>query len=217
MKFILTVFGLTFFGLGLPAAAAGFASAQAGSPAPKQAATVQVGTAEDEAAVRAIINHWQQSWENFDASILAGDYADDADWHNAFGVHLEGGAKIVDFVSTVVKRATVQGRHTTWGEPSVRFLRPDVALAYRDYTTVGHKTLNGQEMPQRNTHSTWILTKDGGKWRIASHVISDDNAAPVADGEITLRPLRHTGRRALNDNPLVSDAARDALLVKVFE
>ncbi|HEX3586699.1 MAG TPA: SgcJ/EcaC family oxidoreductase [Candidatus Angelobacter sp.] len=175
MKFILTVLGS-----GLLAAVTGFASAQAGAPAPKQAATIQAGTAEDEAAVRAIINHWQQNWEDFDASVLAGDYADDADWQNAFGVRLKGGAKIVEFVSTVVKRATVQGRHTTWGEPSVRFLRPDVALAYRDYTTVGHKILNGQEMPRRNTHSTWILTKDGGKWRIASHVICDDNAAAAS-------------------------------------
>lgn len=163
--------------LGLVVAVSGFALAQAGPPAPKQVATVQLGTGEDEAAIRAIVNHWQQSWENFDASILAGDYADDADWLNAFGVRIKGGAKIVEFVSKVVKRPTVQGRHTTWGEPTVRFVRPDVALAYRDYTTVGHKTLNGQEMPQRNTHSTWLLTKDGGRWRIASHVISDDNGA----------------------------------------
>jgi uncharacterized protein (TIGR02246 family) len=154
-----------------------FASAQTGSAAPKQAATVQVGTGEDEAAIRAIVNHWQQSWENFDASILAGDYADDADWLNAFGIRIKGGAKIVEFVSKVVKRPTVQGRHTTWGEPTVRFVRPDVALASRDYTTVGHKTLNGQEMPERNTHSTWLLTKDGGSWRIASQVICDDNGA----------------------------------------
>ncbi len=175
MKCILAFLDLGL-GLALLAATTGLASAQDGSP-PKQAATVQAGTAEDEAAIRAIVNHWQQSWENFDASILAGDYAEDADWLNAFGIRLKGGAKIVDFVSKVVKRSTVQGRHTTWGEPTVRFVRPDVALAYRDYTTVGHKTLNGQEMPQRNTHSTWFLTKDGGKWRIASQVISDDNAA----------------------------------------
>ena len=83
----------------------------------------------------------------------------------------------MDFVSKVVKRPTVQGRHTTWSEPTVRFVRPDVALAYRDYSTVGHKDFSGKEMPERKTHSTWILTKDGGRWRIASHVISDDNDA----------------------------------------
>jgi uncharacterized protein (TIGR02246 family) len=168
MKCILVFLGLLALG--------SFAS-QTGPPAPKQVATVQLGTGEDEAAIRAIVNHWQQSWENFDASILAGDYADDADWLNAFGVRIKGGAKIVDFVSKVVKRPTAQGRHTTWSEPTVRFVRPDVALAYRDYSTVGHKDFSGKEMPERKTHSTWILTKDGGRWRIASHVISDDNDA----------------------------------------
>jgi uncharacterized protein (TIGR02246 family) len=169
MKFIFVFLGLLILG--------SFASAQGAPSAPKQPATVQAGTAGDEAAIRAIINHWQQSWENFDASVLAGDYADDADWLNAFGVRIKGGAKIVEFVSKVVKRPGVQDRHTTWGEQTVRFVRPDVALAYRDYSTVGHKALNGQEMPQRNTHSTWVLTKEGSKWRIASQVISDDNGA----------------------------------------
>jgi uncharacterized protein (TIGR02246 family) len=163
--------------LGLVIAVSGSALAQAGPSIPKQAATIQVGTGEDEAAIRIIINHWQQAWENHDASILSGDYAEDADWLNAFGIRLKGGAKIVGFVSTVVKRPNVQGRQTTWGEPTVRFVRPDVALAYRDYATVGHKTPSGQEMPERKTHATWFLTKDGGKWRIASHVICDDNAA----------------------------------------
>ena len=160
--------------LGLAAIAIS-AAIQAGSQKPQK-----VAAAEDEVAIRAIVNHWQQSWENFDPSVLQGDYADDADWLNAFGIRIKGGAKILDFVSTVVKRPNVQGRHTTWDEPSIRFVRPDVALAYRDYRTIGHKTFDGKEMPQRNTHSTWILTKDDGRWRIASQVISDDNSGAMA-------------------------------------
>jgi uncharacterized protein (TIGR02246 family) len=159
---------------GLIAILMSFASAQPASQQPKT-----VGSAEDEAAVRAIVLHWQQSWENFDAAVLQGDYADDADWLNAFGVRIKGGAKIVQFVSKVVKRPNVQGRKTTWDEPVIRFVRPDVALAVRDYRTIGHKTFDGTEMPQRSTHSTWLLTKESGKWRIASQVISDDNAAAV--------------------------------------
>jgi uncharacterized protein (TIGR02246 family) len=130
--------------------------------------------AEDETAIRAIVNHWQQAWSKFDASVLEGDYADDADWANAFGVRNKGSAKILEFMTGMFKRPNVQGRHTTWDEPRIRFVRPDVAMAYRDYQTLGHKTLDGREMPQRNTHSTWILTKDDGKWRIASQIISDD-------------------------------------------
>jgi uncharacterized protein (TIGR02246 family) len=145
------------------------ASGQPSSARPKQ-----FGSAEDETAIRAIVSHWQQAWSNFDASVLEGDYADDAVWANAFGVRNKGSAKILAFMTGMFKRPKVQGRRTTWEEPRVRFVRADVALAYRDYKTIGHKTPDGNEMPQRNTHSTWLLTKDDGKWRIVSQVISDD-------------------------------------------
>ncbi len=134
----------------------------------------------DEAAIRAIVNHWRDTWEKFDASALEGDYAENADWLNAFGVRIEGGPKIVAFMRQMVKRPNVQGRHTIWEEPRIRFLRPDVAVAYLDYKTVGHKLPNGIEMPQRNTHSTWVLAKDAGGWRIASQVIYDDNSSAAA-------------------------------------
>jgi uncharacterized protein (TIGR02246 family) len=134
----------------------------------------QGGPAGDEAAVKNVVDHWRQAWERFDGSALQGDYTEDADWLNAFGIRKKGSAEIVAFVSEVVRRPGVQGRHTPWGEIHVRFVRPDVALAYRDYQTLGHKMLDGKELPERRTHATWTLIKDGGKWRIASHVISDE-------------------------------------------
>lgn len=135
----------------------------------------QAGSASDQAAIRAIVDHWRQTWDRFDASALAGDYTEDADWQNAFGVRKKGNAEIVAFVSAVVKRPMNQGRHTTWKDPEIRFVRPDVAIVYRDYQTGGNRTADGKDAPERRTHSTWILVKDAGKWRIASQVISDDN------------------------------------------
>ncbi len=128
----------------------------------------------DEASVKAIVDHWRQAWERFDGSVLQGDYAEDADWLNAFGVRKNGGSEIVAYVSEVVKRPLVQGRQTTWGEIHVRFVRPDIAFAYRDYQTVGHKTPDGHEMAPRHTHANWVLAKEAGVWRIVSHVISDE-------------------------------------------
>jgi uncharacterized protein (TIGR02246 family) len=135
----------------------------------------QGGSSPDEAAVRAIVNHWQQHWEKLDAALLDGDYAPDAELLNAFGVRLKGSENILSFMAQVVKRPNMQGRQTTWDAPSIRFLRTDVAIASRDYRTRNHPTLNGQQMPERHTHCTWVLTKDDGKWRIASQIISDDN------------------------------------------
>ena len=106
---------------------------------------------------------------------MKGDYAEDADWQNAFGVRYKGRANILAFIAAVVKRPQNQERHTTWGAPQIRFVRPDVAIAYRDYQTGGNKAQDGSDLPERHTHSTWILSKDGGKWLIVSQVISDDN------------------------------------------
>lgn len=163
MKRILNVMSLALIPISL-------VLAQPGSLTSKQGESVA-----DEAAIRTIIQHWQQNWDKFDASVLEGDYAEDADWLNAFGVKHKGGASIVAFVGTVVKRPQNQGRHTTWGTPEIRFVRPDVAIAYRDYQTEGNKAANGKDAPERRTHSTWIMAKNGGKWQIISQVISDDN------------------------------------------
>lgn len=163
MKGILAVLALVL-------AHAGLVSGQA---LPQKAK--QIGSAEDDAAIRDIVSHWQRNWDKFDASVLKEDYAQDADWQNAFGVRKKGSAEILAFVGGVVKRPQNQDRHTTWGTPQVRFVRPDIAIAYRDYQTGGNKAPDGSDLPERHTHSTWILAKDGGKWRIVSQVISDDN------------------------------------------
>src|SRR5579884_545393 len=131
-------------------------------------------SAQDEAAVKAVVDHWRQAWEHFDASVLRGDYAGDADWLNAFGVRKKGGPEIVAFVSQVVQRPNLHDRRTTWGEVHVRFVRPDVAVAYRDYQTAGHKLPDGRELPERRTHANWVLTKDGATWHITLHIISDE-------------------------------------------
>jgi hypothetical protein len=66
----------------------------------------------DEAAIRVIVSHWQQAWDNFNASVLDGDYAEDADWMNAFGAKEKGATKIMLYMVEVVKRPSVAGRHT---------------------------------------------------------------------------------------------------------
>jgi len=135
------------------------------------------GTEADGAAIRTIVNHWREMWDHFDASPLRDDYAQDADFLNAFGTRLKGQAEILTFAARVVQRPNVRDRHTTWSEPSVRFVGPDVAIASRDYTTTGHRTASGEAMAPRKTHALWVLRKDAGRWRIVSQMIADENNA----------------------------------------
>ena len=147
--------------------------------APSQTETLsnRSGSNEDAAAIKQVIMHWQEGWDQLNSKPLIGDYADDADWMNAFGRKQKGAADIVTSMESLFRSPAVKARRTTFGEPRIKFLRPDVALAYRDYQSVGTKLPDGKDMPRRNTHSTWILTKESGKWLIASQVISDDKEA----------------------------------------
>lgn len=144
-------------------------------PARPSAQPASDATSAEVAAIRSVVEHWRQTWDGFDASPLKNDYADDADWLNAFGIRLHGRAEILKFMADVVQRPTVKARHTVWEEPRIRLVRADVALATRDYRTVGHKTPDGKEMPERHTHSTWLLIKNASHWQIVNQVISDDN------------------------------------------
>ncbi len=135
------------------------------------------GTDVDTAATRTVVDHWRQMWDRFDASSLRDDYAEDADFLNAFGTRLKGRAEILSFANRVVRRPNVQDRHTVWSEPVIRFVRPDVAICSRDYTTSGQRTLEGQPIGVRKTHAVWVLRRDEGKWHVISQFISDENSA----------------------------------------
>ena len=127
----------------------------------------------DEATIRAIAKHWEEAWQRFDASVLANDYATDADFMDAFGNRHKGSVAIVNAMTRQLASPRVRQRQTTWKPPVVRFVRDDVAVVYQDYETVGQTTPTGEAVPKRDTRSVRVLTKDGGQWRIVTHYIMD--------------------------------------------
>jgi len=133
----------------------------------------QTDRSADEAAIRAIAEHWEQAWQRFDASVLANDYAADADFMDAFGNRQKGSEAIANAMTRQLASPQVRQRQTTWKTPVVRFVRNDVAIVYQDYETVGQTTPTGEAVPKRDTRSVRVLTKDGGQWRIVTHYIMD--------------------------------------------
>jgi uncharacterized protein (TIGR02246 family) len=143
------------------------------------------GRAEDEAAIRRILANWDRGWDGFDARLAAMDYADDADWLNAFGRKKKGRAELQQFLAELFVRPDMKAARFTTTSVSIRFIRPDVAVAYTDFVGVGQKTLSGKEMGKRVGHQIRVLSKEGGKWVIVSHQIMDERErALTATGAI---------------------------------
>ena len=56
------------------------------------------GNVADKAAIRQAIANWDAGWKEFNAELASQDYADDADWTNAFGRSRKGKAEIQKFL-----------------------------------------------------------------------------------------------------------------------
>ena len=128
----------------------------------------------DETAIKEIIASWDQGWKDFDAALATRDYAPDADWTNAFGVSRKGQPEIYKFLADFYKHPGTRSRKSTPSKTTIRFLRPDIAVASSYRETIGQKTASGAEYPTRKTHDQRVFVRDKGKWSIISHLIMDE-------------------------------------------
>lgn len=141
---------------------------------------VAADTKADEAAIREIIDHWDQGWAKFDPTLASQDYADDADWTNAFGISRKGRPEIFQFLEKIYKSPQMTPRRSTPSQSTIRFPRSDIAVAASYRETVGQKTASGDVYPTRKTRDLRILARlpstkaDGGRWVIVSHLIADE-------------------------------------------
>lgn len=129
-----------------------------------QTANSPKDSAQDEAAIRAIIRGVEAAWNAHDGKAFAAPFAADADYVIVNGGYIKGRDAIeqghTQIFSTIYKEsrnaATIKG---------VRFLRPDVAVAHIEWNLefkAGGETRKGHGM------NTMVFTKDNGKWSIAA-------------------------------------------------
>jgi len=127
----------------------------------------------DQALIEQVIENWNRAWQTKDAKLAARDYSDDADWTNAFGMKKKGRAEIEKTLAEVFSLSFVMAGQSKIAEQSVRFIKPDVALAITRVERAGQRTPSGEELGARQTSHPRVLMKSKGRWEIISHLISD--------------------------------------------
>ncbi len=116
----------------------------------------------DEQAVRQIVKQLEDGWNAHDGKAFAAPFAADADYVVVNGSKLKGREAIeqghAGIFTTIYKESHNSGTVT-----SVRFLRPNVAVAHVEWDL---EISPGDE--KAKAISTLVLTKDGAKWSIAA-------------------------------------------------
>ena len=127
------------------------------------AVRAQTPTAE-EAAIKQLVQQVQDGWNAHDGTAFSAPFAADADYVVVNGMKVKGRDEIekghTQIFTTIYKDsrnlATVKG---------IRFLRPDVALVHIEWNL---EYSAGGEKKKSRAMNNWVVTKDNGKWSIAS-------------------------------------------------
>ena len=128
----------------------------------------------DQDAIRRAIANWDRGWKDFNARLATQDYADDADWTNAFGRARKGRVEVEKYLTDLFQTPQIRSRTSTTSTVDIRFVRPDVAAVTSSRDTVGQRTASGAEYPTRKTHDLRVMANHNGKWVVVSHLIMDE-------------------------------------------
>lgn len=127
------------------------------------AQTSQAASA-DEAAIRQIVQQVQDAWNAHDGKAFAAPFAADADYVVVSGMYIKGREAIEQGHTQIFSTLYKESKNAATVK-SVRFLRPDVAVAHVEWNL---EFLAGGETKKAQAINTMVLTKEGGKWGIAA-------------------------------------------------
>lgn len=129
--------------------------------------SIPPGTRNDEDAIMAVIAATTDAFSRRDAKAWVKFCTPDAQLVTVRGESMTGVAQIEKGLATIFQ---TRGRRVTLKtlEVSVRFIRPDVALAHVKNELSGLLAPDGQTMPPHQELSVRVFVKDEGAWRIAA-------------------------------------------------
>jgi hypothetical protein len=62
--------------------------------------------------------------------------------------------------------------------PEVRFIRSDVAAVHEYHEREGQHLADGTVIPIRRVHTTFVLSKENGRWLVRYQFIGDERERP---------------------------------------
>lgn len=131
----------------------------------------------DREAILHSFESWNLGWAKADADLAVRDYADDADWTNAFGDRFQGKVALREGLARIFALDFVMAGDSGGNEfNDVTFLSPDVALVRSKLVRSEQQTSSGETMPDRHINHLRVYHKRDERWLVVSHLISDARA-----------------------------------------
>lgn len=125
------------------------------------------GAREDEEAIRQVIVEMTEGFNKHDARASTRMYTSDADLITVRGERFRGTTEFEKGLASIFATRAREAKLRTLNV-SVRFIRPDVALAHVTNELSGLIAPNGQRPPPHQELSLRVFVKEGNDWRVAA-------------------------------------------------
>ena len=124
---------------------------------------------EDEAAIRALLQHSDDTWNAHDVAGWAGLHTEDVDFINVAGRRFRGRAELETFI-TGMHEGPFKDIVMTTRSIEIDALAPDLALAHIEWEVTGDRTSSADATSNRTGIFTLLIKKLDGSWLIrAAH------------------------------------------------
>jgi uncharacterized protein (TIGR02246 family) len=133
----------------------------------------------DKSTIEALVAKFNDAWNRHDAHALAALFAEDADFTNVRGDHADGRKAIEDMHAPLFAGFVFKDSHLTGELRSVRFLKPDIAVADVDWEMTGAGGPGGVVRPPRKGLLDCVLAGASGNWLIVVMHNTELNSQPV--------------------------------------
>jgi uncharacterized protein (TIGR02246 family) len=130
----------------------------------------------DERAIQDILERFEAAWNSYDSVSIAALFVEDANFIHIFGGQLDGRAAI-EASHRVIFDTIYKGSHASFTLRSVRFVRPDVAIAL---ARAHVQFKEGNERCEIETRPTLVVVKEQGKWHVVAFQNTKISEVPTA-------------------------------------
>jgi len=135
------------------------------------------------AAIEARLAAMAAAWDRHDAEAFVAGFADDVDFTNVFGLHVQGRAPVAA-AHVAIFKGMFSDSALALTERRIRFIRDDVAAVDVRWEMTGARDPHGKPWPKRHGLISIIATEaDGTWWFTVFHnqdLMSPEQAAQIA-------------------------------------
>lgn len=125
------------------------------------------GSHEDEEAIKKVIAGTTDAFNRHDAKAFASFYTPDAELVTVRGERMRGAAEIEKGLAAIFATRAKAVALTTL-DTTVRFIRPDVAVAHVTNELSGLVSPGGEQLPAHRELSIRVLVKERGRWLVTA-------------------------------------------------